>query len=227
MIKIERLDAYGFEAAIRGMRNPMNSWERSDSGDCEEERMCNVCPALEYAKSTGLCPNGLPIGKNDLDLMGRLFRAGTEHRKFMRQIQVSMDITAPFYWWKEFDTYKIGTTANSCSTMHKIHAKKFDMDDFSTEHLIIQNKAVLQGTIDKLNEARMNYIETNDKLWWWQMIQMLPSTYNQKRTITMNYEVAYRIIEQRAHHKLDEWHVLVDELKKLPYMKDIINEKVD
>lgn len=227
MIKIEHLDAYGFEAAIRGMRNPMNSWERSDSGDCEENGICNGCSALEYVKSVGLCPNGLPIGKNDLDLMGRLFRAGTEHRKFMRQIQVSMDITAPFYWWKEFDTYKIGTTANSCSTMHKIHAKKFDMDDFSTEHLIIQNKAVLQGTIDKLNEARMNYIETKDKLWWWQMIQMLPSTYNQKRTITMNYEVAYRIIEQRTHHKLDEWHVLVDELKKLPYMKDIINEKVD
>lgn len=227
MIKIEHLDAYGFEAAIRGMRNPMNSWERSDSFECNpynEREGYQAEPGNDKFAEVYIIGD---IGRNDLDLMGKLFRAGTEHRKFMRQIQVSMDITAPFYWWKEFDTYKIGTTANSCSTMHKIHAKKFDMDDFSTEHLIIQNKSVLQGTIDKLNEARMNYIETKDKLWWWQIIQMLPSTYNQKRTITMNYEVAYRIIEQRSCHKLDEWHVLVDSLKKLPYMLEIIGDRKD
>lgn len=210
MIKIEHLDVFGFETAIRGMRNPMNSWDKSDMS-CQ----------LNKDNATW----DIRMGENDLRLMKKLFKAGTEHRKYMRQIMISMDITAPLYWWKEFDTYKVGTTANSCSTMHKIHAKEFTLDDFSTEHLQSDSISVLTGVIHCMNVHREWFINKSmddPKEDWWQMIQLLPTSYNQKRTVTLNYEVAYRIIEQRSHHKLDEWHVLVDEFKKLPYMMDII-----
>lgn len=223
MIKVENMETWGFEHAIRGMRNPMNSWEKSDSGygwDGEDEDI-------------------FVVGENDLDLMQRLYKAGTEHRKYLRQIFVSMDITAPLYWWKEFDTYKIGTVSNSCSTMHKIHAKEFELTDFSWEHLMPSHdiqigmmplpmpfnfQVTLKDTIDALNIARELYLETKNKDYWWQMIQLLPSSYNQKRTITMNYENVMTIINQRTGHKLDEWHLLIECLKELPYVKEIRNE---
>lgn len=205
MIKIENVEFWGFKHAIRGMRNPMNSWEKSDS-------------EFYYQARAAL------VGKNDLDLMKRLYKAGTEHRKFMRQISVSMDITAPLYWWKEFDTYKIGTVSNSCSTMHKIHAKPFELDDFSHEHVASWNLNVLKYVIGHLNVDRENYLATKDKDHWWQLIQMLPSSYNQRRTITMNYENVATIINQRSGHKLDEWNQMVEELKKLPYIKDIMGD---
>lgn len=217
MIKVENVDVWGFEHAIRGMRNPMNSWDKSDSV------FEDYVP--DYEMDTAVTVPCLKIGKNDLDLMQRLYKAGTEHRKYLRQIFVSMDITAPLYWWKEFDTYKIGTVANSCSTMHKIHAKKFTLDDFSHEHLTESFHAVISGIISDLNTARKLYRETNDKTWWWQMIQILPSSYNQKRTITMNYENVMNIINQRSNHKLDEWINLVGELKKLPYVKEMRGEQ--
>ena len=202
MIKIKILNIIGFEEAIHGMRNPMNSWNKSDSA----------------SEITGFC-----IGKNDLNLMKSLFKAGSEHRKYDRMIQVYMDITAPLYWWKEFDTYKIGTVTNSCSTMHKIHSKEFVLDDFSHEHLLELD--VLNTVIGYLNHYRNEFLITKDKKCWWQMIQMLPSSYNQKRTVMLNYEVCARIIEQRQNHKLDEWLQFVDVLKKLPYMKDIAGKE--
>lgn len=205
MIKIENVEYWGFKHAIRGMRNPMNSWEKSDS-------------EFYYQARAAL------VGKNDLDLMKRLYKAGTEHRKFMRQISVSMDVTAPLYWWKEFDTYKIGTVSNSCSTMHKIHAKPFELDDFSHEHVASWNLNVLKYVIGHLNVDRENYLATKDKDHWWQLIQMLPSSYNQRRTITMNYENVATIINQRSGHKLDEWNQMVEELKKLPYIKEIMGD---
>ena len=212
MIKVEIVEVWGFEHAIRGMRNPLESWGKSDSysGEAHIFENCRECTLGEFF-----------VGKNDLNLMQRLYKAGTEHRKYLRQIFVSMDITAPLYWWKEFDTYKIGTVANSCSTMHKIHAKKFTLDDFGHEHLTESFHAVISGIISDLNCARKLYRETNDKTWWWQMIQILPSSYNQKRTITMNYENVMNIINQRSNHKLDEWINLVGELKKMPYVKEI------
>ena len=232
MISIENIDVYGFESAIRGMRNPMNSWDRSDSVHCTLESYghCQGCDL------DGFCTedhedNEFVIGANDLDLMKRLFKGGTEHRKYMRMINVTMDITAPLYWWKEFDTYKIGTVANSCSTMHKIHAKEFELDDFSYEHLIDSSEkgyqfenpmGVLEYMINVLNHHREKFLETKDKKHWWQMIQLLPTSYNQRRTVQMNYEVAVNIIRQRQNHKLDEWHVMVDELLRLPYMKEIM-----
>lgn len=210
MIKIENIDVYGWDSAIRGMRNPMNSWNKMDSYFTE---------------------HGTSVGENDLKLMKSLFKGGTEHRKYLRFINVTMDITAPLYWWKEFDTYKIGTNCNSCSTMHKIHAKEFTLDDFSHEHLIDSSDeeypyenpfTVLEYVIGALNHHRQRYLDTKDKKHWWQMIQLLPSSYNQKRTVQMNYEVTVRMIQQRKNHKLDEWHVMVDELLNLPYMKEII-----
>lgn len=204
MIKIEKQEVFNFEGAIRGMRNPLNSWDKSDS---------------VYEN-----PFGFNIGEADLNLMKRLYKGGTEHRKFMRQIFVSMDITAPLYWWKEFDTYKVGTVSNSCSTMHTIHKKEFELDDFSIEHLTEGNVEGFKSVLNCLNTARQNYIETKDKKWWWQMIQVLPSSYNQKRTITMNYENAATIIRQRTGHKLDEWKVLIESLEKLPYLKTIMGE---
>lgn len=218
MIKIEKAEVFNFEGAIRGMRNPLNSWDKSDS---------------VYEN-----PFGFNIGEADLNLMKRLYKGGTEHRKFMRQIFISMDITAPLYWFKEFDTYKIGTVSNSCSTMHTIHKKEFSLDDFSIEHVSddvldinsdngeYTNKPIdaLVDLIDILNACRDKYLETKDKKWWWQLIQLLPSSYNQKRTITMNYENAATIIKQRTGHKLDEWKVLIESLEKLPYLKTIMGE---
>ena len=215
MIKVEKVEAWGFKHAIRGMRNPMNSWDKSDS-----EFFNNYDEGVE----------DFIIGENDLDLMKRLYKAGSEHRKYLRQIFVSLDITAPLYWWKEFDTYKVGTVANSCSTMHKIHSKEFVLDDFSHEHLNEEGIEDLKYIIDKLNVYRERYIGnvaladgSDKKEWWWQMIQLLPSSYNQKRTITMNYENVITIIKQRSGHKLDEWNILVEEFKKLPYISEIIS----
>jgi hypothetical protein len=219
-IKIENIDVYGFETAIRGMRNPMNSWDKSDSGW-----------KIEYDEG-GWDAEFFHIGMNDLDLMNRLFKAGTEHRKYLRFINVTMDITAPLYWWKEFDTYKIGTNCNSCSTMHKIHAKEFTLDDFSHEHLDDDSLGVLEYVIANLNECRKLYVHGDQcdfyeikpkcKDYWWQMIQLLPSSYNQRRTVQMSYEVAVRMIQQRKNHKLDEWHCMTDVLIDLPYMKEIM-----
>lgn len=207
MIKIEMTDVYGWEAAIRGMRNPLNSWDKSDS---------TFYPV--YAKPGCCIPE---IGYNDLSLMQRLAKAGDDHGKFARMLIVSVDITAPFYWWKEFDTYKVGTVANSCSTMHKIHAKEFTMDDFSHEHLLTGSMFQLHRTVDLLNEAREEFIKTKDKVYWWQMIQLLPTSYNQKRTVQLNYQVLKNIYFARKNHKLDEWHKLCDWIENLPYFKEI------
>ena len=213
MIKVENIDVWGFEHAIRGMRNPLNSWDKSDS-IFENRRI--------YTGFELVVPG---IGENDLDLMRRLYKAGSEHRKYLRQIFVSMDITAPLYWWKEFDTYKVGTVANSCSTMHKIAAKEFTLDDFSHEHLIkIWRETLKDFVIPSLNMAREEYLATKNKEIWWQMIQLLPSSYNQRRTITMNYENIITMIKQRTNHKLDEWNNLVDILKTLPYIAEITGE---
>lgn len=200
MIKVEHINTFNFEAAIRGMRNPKNSWDKSDS-------------LFDYDK---MC-----LGANDLALMQRLFKGGSEHRKFMRQIFISMDITAPFYWWKEFDTYKVGTTADSCSTMHKLTAKPFTLDDFSHEHLNDESTDYLLKLIDLLNWNRELFLKDKNKSWWWQMIQLLPSSYNQKRTVTMNYENAASMIRQRSGHKLNEWCEFVEVLRQLPHMVDI------
>lgn len=203
MILIENEKTYGWEAAVHGMRNPMNSWDKSDSY------------YEEYASGERF----FHIGENDLKLMMKLAMAGSEHRKFMRFITVTADITAPLYWWKEYDTYKVGTVANSCSTMHKIHAKKFDREDFSTDHLIPRMKDVLDVTIANLNACRGNYLETQDKKWWWQMIQLLPSSYNQRRTVMLNYEVLCNIYWQRFNHKLDEWRNFCEWMETLPQFK--------
>lgn len=203
MIKIENIDVYGFETAIRGARNPMNSWDRMDSGYNNGE---------------------FEIGENDYKLLKNLTIAGPEHRKWNRMVTVTMDITAPLYWWKEYDTYKVGTVANSCSTMHKIQAKEFTVDDFSYEHLLEPSYKCLCETIVLLNDARDIFNETKDKKYWWQMIQLLPTSYNQKRTVHLNYEVLGTIYHQRRHHKLDEWHVFCDTIKTLPYSEFITRE---
>ena len=195
-IKIEKTEVLGWEAAIRGMRNPLNSWDKSDSyWTYIEDPETNETAKYEFF-----------VGDNDLDLMQRLRNAGTDHRKFMRMITVYVDLTAPLYWWKEFDTYKVGTVANSCSTMHKIHAKEFTLEDFSIEHLTEGNRiGFMECVLNALNTARTNFLETKDKLWWWQMIQLLPTSYNQKRTVMLNYEVLANIYKSRKAHKLDEW----------------------
>ena len=229
MLKIENTEVVGWEAAIRGMRNPMNSWEKSDSrfsllDDCGDCTHCNLRfdECLEQQ-----------IGPNDLDLMTRLRNAGTDHRKFMRMITVYLDITAPLYWWKEFDTYKVGTVANSCSTMHKIADKEFTIDDFSYEHLFdfcpnsdTDSMTVLRHTIGWLNCCREKYLKTKDKEDWWQMIQLLPSSYNQKRTVMLNYEVLANIYKSRRNHKLDEWHTFCNWIESLPY-SELITGKTD
>ena len=222
MIEVEHISVWGFEHAIRGMRNPMNSWDKSDSAECYDGWLddCDSCP---LKNKCSISEEGYIIGKNDLDLMHKLYKAGTEHRKYLRQIFVSLDITAPLYWWKEFDTYKIGTVSNSCSTMHKIHAKEFELDDFSHEHLTEHSIDILSLLIGDLNVFRNVYLQTKDKKEWWQMIQLLPSSYNQRRTITMNYENVMAIINQRSTHKLDEWRTLVTELLNLPYIEEIID----
>ena len=226
MLKIENFEVTGWEAAIRGMRNPKNSWERSDSFiPCYQKTKCHECADNQkcayYFEDVGLpYKKDDFIGTNDLDLMTRLRNAGTDHRKFMRMIAVYLDITAPLYWWKEFDTYKVGTVANSCSTMHKIADKEFTLEDFSCEHLENSWLAHLKETIRLLNDARdaYNWCNTDAKKeWWWQMIQLLPSSYNQKRTVMLNYEVLANMYKSRRNHKLDEWHTFCDWIEKLPY----------
>ena len=213
MIKIENVEVIGWEHAIRGMRNPMNSWEKSDSG--------YTSPYQDGCINS----TGFSIGSNDLDLMKRLRSAGTDHRKFMRMIAVYLDITAPLYWWKEFDTYKVGTVANSCSTMHKIAAKEFTLEDFSCEHLVGIAKDDLHGTTAVLNHFRKLYLQSKDKKYWWQMIQLLPSSYNQKRTVMLNYEVLANIYKSRHNHKLDEWVEFCKWIETLPYSELITGKE--
>lgn len=252
MIKLENTEVMGWEAAIRGMRNPMNSWDKSDS---------RYLSCIESNRRTGdvICPDcgsiesrDYYVGPNDLNLMTRLRNAGTDHRKFMRMITVYVDITAPLYWWKEFDTYKVGTVANSCSTMHKIADREFTLEDFSYENLMnVYNYAddapdgfvvgdfrgCLEGVVHALNDARKLYLAVKSKpmkdnkkrpqlmkKYWWQMIQLLPTSYNQRRTIMFNYEVLANIHKSRNNHKLDEWHTFCDWVKTLPYSELITGE---
>lgn len=218
MIKIERTETYGWEAAVRGMRNPKNSWDKSDSHYCwEPQYPGSGCFGCELNSDHNCRVDKYIIGKNDFDLMKTLAAAGNDHGKFLRMITVTVDLTAPLYWWKEFDTYKVGTVADSCSTMHKIHAKKFDRSDFSMEHLIPRMKEVMDVTIANLNACRGNFLETKDKTWWWQMIQLLPSSYNQKRTVQVNYAVLKNMYHARKNHKLDEWHEFCRWVEALPY----------
>lgn len=242
MIKLENFEVVGWEHAIRGMRNPKNSWARSDSAFKEVAKT----EAIDYSEN----PDGdikemyvrfdaLNIGPNDRELMDTLVKGGPVHAKFRRMISVYVDITAPLYWWKEFDTYKVGTVANSCSTMHKIHDKEFTLEDFSHEHLLDVVESIsknitfpgchpgynpenlLRFTIDMLNNCRNLYVETGDKLYWWQMIQLLPSSYNQKRTVMLNYEVLANMYKWRKNHKLDEWVEFCKFIETLPYAEII------
>lgn len=245
MIKFEHTEVVGWEHAIRGMRNPMNSWEKSDSGwtRVSHEEAVDIYndDSIEIIDECDRDEEGVSfyiIGKNDRDLMMQLRNAGTDHRKFIRMITVYVDITAPLYWWKEFDTYKVGTVANSCSTMHKIAAKEFTLEDFSCEHLIdnhgleiefttVEDEVhlgkcsfddVFRVTVDALNLARNLYLNAKDKKkYWWQMIQLLPSSYNQKRTVMLNYEVLANIYKSRKGHRLDEWRTMLDWIESLPY----------
>ena len=247
MLKIENTEVMGWEHAIRGMRNPMNSWEKSDS----EWYSIGIPTSNPAAINDKYLSQKYCLGDNDLDLMKRLRNAGTDHRKFMRMITVYLDITAPLYWWKEFDTYKVGTVANSCSTMHKIHAKECTIDDFSCEHLIDEGDSdliigdvvphtTLECVITALNFYRNKFLEAQKKpmkeeskraslvkKYWWQMIQLLPTSYNQKRTVMLNYEVLANIYKSRKNHKLDEWHTFCDWLKSLPYSELITGEFTD
>ena len=202
MLKVDKITVMNFENAIRGARNPMNSWARMDS----------------YYDEGG----NFVLGDNDLSLAARLAKAGSDHRKYLRQIIVSMDISAPLYWWKEFDTYKVGTVANSCSTMHKIQAKEFTRADFSCEKMSEGALAVLDSVIEFMERERLAFIETKDKANWHNMIQLLPTSYNQLRTVTLNYEVLINIYKARRYHKLDEWKILCAEIEKLPYAKELI-----
>ena len=231
-IKIENIQTMGWEGALRGMRNPLNSWDKADSAYASDIERTDTNIA---AYGTKLDRYDFVIGQNDLSLCLKLIKAGSEHRKFLRMIHVQMDVTAPLYWWKEADTYKVGTTTNSCSTMHKIAAKEFTLDDFSHEHLIddqddFENENgqiysykdfLYYDVLDVLNTARRQYLETKDKKYWWQMIQLLPSSYNQRRTIDMSMETVLNILHQRSHHKLDEWIELCDTmLKQIPYCQE-------
>lgn len=231
MLKIENTEVMGWEHAIRGMRNPKNSWEKTDSypavdcGKCGKIEREDICKK-EDRNCTGF--ECFEVGPNDLKLMTTLRNAGTDHRKFMRMITVYLDITAPLYWWKEFDTYKVGTVANSCSTMHKIAAKEFTLEDFSHEHLDVVSRSCLEGVIHILNLNRDSFNKNaydDPKIPWWQMIQLLPSSYNQKRTVMLNYEVLANIYKSRRNHKLDEWHTFCDWIESLPYSELITGEK--
>lgn len=219
MLKLENTGVFGWEATIRGMRNPMNSWNKSDSGwGFVPSQTCPTCDRYEC---------GYIIGENDLKLMKSLSKAGNDHAKFLRMINVTVDITAPLYWWKEYDTYKVGTVANSCSTMHKIADKEFTLEDFSCEHLTVESITFgLEPVIDILNKNRELYIQWENageekKNLWWQMIQLLPSSYNQKRTVQFNYQVLKQMYFARKDHKLDEWHTLCDWMLALPYFKEV------
>lgn len=227
MLKIEHLEVVGWEAAIRGMRNPMNSWSKSDSGYGKVVRTDAIIDDEEIHQELSY---EFLIGENDYELMTSLRKAGTDHRKYMRMITVYMDITAPLYWWKEFDTYKVGTVANSCSTMHKIASKPFSIDDFSHEHLFDTNNTpsgttasimVLTNVVKALNDYRYAYLAEKDpyrkKDIWWQLIQLLPSSYNQKRTVMLNYEVLTNIYKSRRNHKLDEWRAFCEAIEEMPY----------
>lgn len=221
MIKLERTDVMNFENAIRGMRNPMNSWDKSDSGfGCRFYDRVLLCDKCE--DKCGNCGRHYVLGSDDLNLAQRLCKAGSDHRKFLRQIFVSVDITAPLYWYKEYDTYKVGTTANSCSTMHKIHAKEFTLSNFSVDHLIPPAIDVMEMTIHQLNTLRDLFNETKDKQYWYSMIQLLPSSYNQMRTCTMTYENLRNMYHSRKNHKLDEWVEFTEWIKTLPYSKELI-----
>lgn len=232
MIKLEKTEVLGWEAAIRGMRNPMNSWDKSDSDvKCSVLREEEVCPGVTALVSSPCAPF-ISIGPNDHELMMKLAKGGSVHAKYRRMIAVYVDITAPLYWWKELDTYKVGTTANSCSTMHKIHAKKFTMEDFSTEHLFdtdslgveLWSLDTFRQIIETLNTARDAYIATKDKRYWNNMIQLLPTSYNQKRTVMLNYEVLVGMYRDRKNHKLDEWRELCKWIEGLPYSELITGE---
>lgn len=240
MIKIENTEVMGWEHAIRGMRNPLNSWDKMDSHDCPcHDGLDCDCPMVEGIQEPSIeCKEALEksafcVGENDYTLMMRLAKAGPEHAKYRRMIVVYADVTAPLYWWKEYDTYKVGTVANSCSTMHKVTAKEFMVDDFSHEHLISDEpvpgrvysaKGMMTATVDNLNMFRKLYLETQDKKYWWQMIQLLPSSYNQRRTVMLNYEVLANIYYQRLNHKLDEWREFCKWIEQLPY-SELITEK--
>lgn len=233
-IKFEHTEVFNFEGAIRGMRNPLESWDKSDS---HIEENCNEC---QHKSDYSVCKHNpihkcfdVVIGENDLALMKKLIKAGSDHRKFMRQIIVSVDITAPLYWWKEFDTYKVATVSNSCSTMHKIHAKEFTLEDFSHDHLDEESIVVLESIIEVLNCDRNIFIGnvaladgSTPKDYWWNMIQLLPSSYNQRRTITLNYETLYNIYGSRRNHKLTEWSEgFVTWIESLPYAKELIIDR--
>lgn len=216
-----------WKAAIMGARNPMNSWEKSDSAECRDFHCGEIKCPFDFNRDgncyDGIKPDDFIIGPNDLNLLKRLCSSGTDHRKFMRMLPVMVTITAPLYWWKEFDTYKVGTAANSCSTMHKIAEKEFTLEDFSYENLFNEpengyfGRNAFSSLIDELNKARNLYLSTKDKKYWYQMIQILPSSYNQKRTVMMNYEVLCNIYHSRKGHKLEEWHDFCDWIKTLPY----------
>lgn len=237
MLKIENAEVMGWEHAIRGMRNPKNSWVKGDSGVCATHgpAHCADCVYTDCHADDVEISTKYILGSNDLNLMTTLRNAGTDHRKFMRMITVYLDITAPLYWWKEFDTYKVGTVANSCSTMHKIADKEFTLEDFSCEHLSEPAISILKNTVEALNQARDLYLGYNGfkhqwgdwekKHYWWQMIQLLPSSYNQRRTVMLNYEVLANIYKSRRNHKLDEWHTFCDWIESLPYSKLITGEK--
>jgi hypothetical protein len=222
-MEFKNTEVFNFEGALRGMRNPMNSWSKSDSYyGCSEEFFCNGCTVdsrcSEYKRNDDYI-----IGKNDMKLAQTLIKAGNEHRKFMRQIFVSVDITAPIYWWKEFDTYKVGTVANSTSTMHKIHSKPFEMSDFSTDHMTDTALEIMQKNIDFLEGLRKDYVITKDKSLWYSIIQLLPESYNQTRTVTMTYENIHNMYFQRKNHKLTEWsEAFIKWIESLPYAKELI-----
>lgn len=240
MIKIEKVSIHGLEETIRGMRNPMNSWAKSDSGICkggDDGIGCKNCANEVPCEHT--YDHSFQLGKADHELMMKLAAGGPVHAKYRRMITVYVDITAPLYWWKEFDTYKVGTVANSCSTMHKIHAKEFTLEDFSCEHLLWSDNnmsdedipvKVMENLIYVLNHYRSVFLDTKDKTHWWQMIQLLPSSYNQKRTVMLNYEVLSNIYQYRREHKLDEWREFCQWIEQLPYSEIVtcnVREKSD
>lgn len=238
MLTIENAQVFGFQAAIRGMRNPKNSWAKSDSGICFDTIACHTCRADRNHCKSRMENKEFVVGYDDMNLMTRLRNAGTDHRKFLRMIHVQLDVTAPLYWWKEADQYKVGTVTDSCSTMHKIHAKEFTIDDFSHEHLTGETNGLWVNadgkdfmcsaydfcaiTCDVLNFYRKKFLETGDKVYWWQLIQLLPSSFNQRRTWDLNYEVLANIYHARRNHKLDEWRELCNWIETLPYAEELI-----